>query len=179
MEGRVTYHIDRLDVLTDVGHAWAEFATSNGAPKLAAGVVGRSMWEFVVDETTRQVYRDLLVRVRLGRAVRFEYRCDAPAARRFMQMTMAPRGQFGVSFDSLTLKTEARPEVPVGSGAAPGDGLLRVCSWCKRVDVAGEWDELEVAVSRLALFATSRAPTITHAMCPECLATMMKEIDGA
>src|SRR5450631_2450126 len=90
----VSYQIDGHDDIISVNSAWKAFARSNGAPHLAEQVVGRSLWEFVSDGTTRQVYRDLLVRVRGGRTVTFSYRCDSPSLRRYMRMTMTPGAQW-------------------------------------------------------------------------------------
>jgi hypothetical protein len=118
----VSYQIDSHDDVRSVSDSWTVFAVSNGASHLAAHVVGHSLWEFVSDVTTRQVYLDLLARVRGGRTVTFSYRCDSPSLRRFMRMTMTPRAQNWVGFDSLTLRTESRvpPMLAVAHGGRPG-----------------------------------------------------------
>lgn len=109
--------------------------------------MGRSLWEFVGDVTTRQVYRDLLARVRGGRTVSFPYRCDSPSLRRFMRMTMMPGAGNSVAFEGVTLRAEPRV-LPMSTGPAdpPIDALVRMCSWCKRVAMVGEWVELQLAV---------------------------------
>jgi hypothetical protein len=176
----VSYWIEGHDEITWVSDSWAVFAMSNDAPSLTEHVVGHSLWEFVSDGATRQVYRDLLVRVRDGRTVTFSYRCDSPSLRRFMRMTMTPRAHDGVGFDSLTLGTEPRvaPTFLIHAGEQ-SDALLRVCSWCKRAAVADEWVEVEAAVERLGLFAGHSPFGITHGMCPECFARIMEEGDAA
>ena len=176
----VSYQIESHDHITCVSDSWTVFAMSNDAPSLTEHVVGHSLWEFVSDGTTRQVYRGLLVRVRDGRTVTFSYRCDSPSLRRFMRMTMTPRAHDGVGFDSLTLRTEPRvaPMFMVHA-AEQSDALVRVCSWCKRLAVANEWVEVEVAVERLGLFAGQPLIGITHGMCPGCFARIMGEGDAA
>jgi len=175
---QVSYDIDRHDEISGVRGSWNEFARSNDASQLAAQtVVGRPLWHFVAGDETRHVYEDLIRRVRTGKRVAFSYRCDSPALRRFMRMTMTPADADVVEFDSVTLRTETRPPVALLAAPAVSDGMLHVCSWCKQVLVDGEWAEVEVAVERLGLFAGGPLPSLTHGMCPTCLAKMMVELD--
>lgn len=177
---RVSYRLDDRDDIVFVSDSWGPFATANGAPGLAAGVLGHSLWDFVGEITTRQLYRDLIARVRTGRTAAFDYRCDAPERRRFMHMTMRPCDRHGVEFESVTLRTEGRRPVAIAARSAdPAQRLLRICSWCKRVDVGRAWDDIETAVSRLGLFAAGAPPALTHAICAPCQARMLAEIDGA
>ncbi|MBA3949498.1 MAG: hypothetical protein H0X44_06065 [Acidobacteria bacterium] len=172
---RLIYRIDRGDVIASVNDDWGPFAQANQAPQLT-DVVGQSVWDHVADDTTRQVYRDLLARVRAGHEVTFPYRCDAPALRRFMRMTMRPEPDRGVLFDSVVERTEARPPSPLLEGPPAGSSgvIVRVCSWCKRVHVRETWQEIEVAVERLGLFAGGPAPSLTHGMCEDCYARIMQ-----
>jgi hypothetical protein len=175
---RVTYEIDALDIICAVGDSWRPFAIANLAPELANGVIGRSLWNFVTEQVTQQVYRDLIERAKAGFAVSFSYRCDAPRLRRFMRMTMTGTAEGGVLFDSLTLNTEPRVApllLPVE--AAPGARMLRSCSWCKRIAVGERWEEAEVAVECLGLFAGDPMPMLTHAMCPDCIERVMNGSD--
>jgi len=165
----VSYRIDQDDSIAALGDDWVSFAIANDATHLA-DVTGRSLWDFVSDSTTRQVYRQLLARVRQGRTIRFSYRCDAPSLKRFMQMTMSPAPAGGVTFESATVRTEPCGTTSALPEAGP-DHLLRMCGWCKRVAVDGQWEEVECAVERSGVFA-GRPPAITHTMCPSCLQTM-------
>ncbi len=70
------------------------------------------------------------------------------------------------------LEPSDMPSIFIGAATTPG-GLLRVCSWCKRVAAHNEWDEVEVAVERLGLFADSPPAAITHGMCSACFARIM------
>ena len=172
---RLTYLIDRRDVITAVSEGWAPFARANGAPRLE-DVLGRSLWDYVVDDTTRQMYRDLSARVRDGHQVAFPYRCDAPSLRRFMRMTMRQAPDRGVVFDSVVERTEARPRAPLVSGPPPGSSgvIVRVCSWCRRVHVRETWQEVEAAVEALGLFAGGPEPALSHGMCEDCYARIMQ-----
>jgi hypothetical protein len=93
---------------------------------------------------------------------------------------MTPRPRKGVQFDSLTLRTESRvPPMIMGPPTAQSDSLLRVCSWCKRVAVGEEWEEVEVAIEQLGLFGGCSPAAITHGMCPACVARILGESTAA
>jgi hypothetical protein len=48
--------------------------------------------------------------------------------------------------------------------------LLRMCSWCKKVDIGNNvWLEIESAISELQLLERRMLPEISHTMCDECL----------
>lgn len=166
----VAYRIDSRDVFVHLSDGWLDFATANDAPDLRPeNVVGRPLWDFVADETTRQLYREILVRVRAGRVVSFPFRCDAPDSRRFMEMSVTTLGGGVVEFESTTRREEERdPPQPLLDREAPRAGdLLRICGWCKRVD-AGGWREVEEAVAALRLFERRELPRLTHGMCDGC-----------
>ena len=104
---------------------------------------------------------------------------DAPALRRYMRMTMRPLPRGGVEFDSLVdrieprspaLLTQAPPPPVCASGV-----VVRVCSWCKRVHVRETWQEVEVAVEWLGLFAGGPSASLTHGMCEDCYARVMAD----
>lgn len=176
---RLTYRINTDDVIVEVGDDWAAFARRNGATGWEAATVGRPLWDFVSGVTTRFVYRALLGRVRSGQSITFDYRCDAPALRRFMQMTMRPAAEGGVEFESATMRVEPREPLFAAATSPRTERLLvRMCSWCNRVAFDGTWCEVEVAAEALGLFAASGLPAITHAMCPSCLARYMGELDA-
>lgn len=175
----ISYDINANDQITAVSDSWAPFAVANDAPHLAAGVIGRSIWEFVSGVTTRQLYHELFSRVRTGRTVSFAYRCDSPGLRRFMQMTITARPASGMRFESLTLRVEPRdPPVILGVAQSPAGAPLVVCSWCKAVEVADAWEEIEVAVERLKLFGGGSPVELTHAICPQCASRFDLELDA-
>lgn len=171
----VRYRIDRHDRIVSLSDTFSAWAAENGAAHLADGVVGRSLWEFVGDYQTREVYRTLIARVREGRDLGFPYRCDAPHLRRFMRMTMWPDGEGGVWFESAILRVEPRAACWRLPDAAEATGvLLPACAWCGRVAVEGGWDEIEVAIARLDLFGDAPLPALTHGMCPTCYTAFLE-----
>jgi hypothetical protein len=166
----VVYRLNDRDEITYVNEGWCSFARANQAVGLdPEHVLHRPLWGFVADSSTRQLYRDLLASVRTGRTVRFEFRCDMPGCRRLLEMEVCPAGPGAVEFRTRVLWEQ--PRVPVSllaEGSARSEDLLRVCSWCKRVDIGGEWAEVEEAVARLRLFDLPRLPMLTHGICQDC-----------
>lgn len=170
----VLYRLNDRDEIVFVNAAWTRFAAENGGDRVAAsGVIGRSLWEFVADPTTRHLYREVLARVRAGRAMRFTFRCDSPACRRLMEMEVArvPGGE--TEFRARTLSEETRPAQPLlETGGHRSGELVRMCSWCQRVEVRGVWLEVEEAAARLGLFELPVLPRLTHGICEPCYARM-------
>ena len=89
---RFTYRVDGNDVITYVSEAWVEFARQNGAATLdEASVVGRSIWDLIAHAPTRELYKLVFRKVRVGKTVVLPFRCDAPRLRRYMQLSLTPR----------------------------------------------------------------------------------------
>jgi hypothetical protein len=156
-----------------VSSTWDGFAVANDAPELiGARVIGESLWRYMTDSTTREVYRHLLRHVRVGRMLQFPLRCDAPRVIRRLAMTMTAVDEL-VRFDSQVCAVEARPEVPLWRRDAPRrSDVVERCSWCERIEWNGEWFDFAIAVSRLGLFEGDLPPHVTHVMCPDCLIIM-------
>ncbi len=177
----IVYRVDARDEIVSVSESWDAFASANaGGPLTAREVVGHPLWDFVTDATTRQIYRQVLARIRSGGSVQFPFRCDSPACRRRLEMTVAATGDGGAEFRSRTLSLEDRSEQPlVGASATEGGGLLRVCGWCKQVDADGQWLEVEEAMVVLQLLERVVLPRITHGICPACHDRMLATLEAA
>jgi hypothetical protein len=166
----VFYGIDAEDRLAFVNPAWDEFAADNGARHLQSeSVISRSIWEFISDDTTRLIYREILKRVRAGHPARFEFRCDSPERRRVLEMDARLITGSGVGFRVRTLSLEDRSPQPLLDAARKRSGeILRMCSWCKRVPDGSAWIPVEAAAEKLRVFASPSLPLISHGMCGEC-----------
>jgi hypothetical protein len=165
-----SYVVDAEDRLTGVNAAWQAFATENAGPSVAS-VVGTSLWQHVSDGTTRHLYSLLFERVRAAqRPLRVAFRCDAPGQRRFMSLEIAPRPDGVLVLHSRMLQQEDRAPVSLLAGdAVRSDAWLLMCSWCKRVELAGTWWEVEEAVHAARLLCEEDpAPQITHGICADC-----------
>jgi hypothetical protein len=174
----VLFRIDRRDDIVFVNDAWTRFALDNEAPELVADfVLGRSLWDFVADATTRQLYAAVLRRVRSGSSVRFPLRCDSPSVRRYLEMSVGPREGATVQFETRLVAAETRPHQVLWKRATPSStDLLLVCGWCKRVNVSSEWLEVEDALVHLNAFDHPQTPPVTHGICPRCVDAVLSAL---
>jgi hypothetical protein len=168
---RNIYQIDQMDHLVYVSETWDQFAISNDAPEMVSSmVIGRSLWDFVTDDTTRHIYKAMLTVVRSGEPIQFNFRCDSPETRRFLDMQMTPFSNGGVQFETSTIRTEERSTQEVfRKSSTYNDNLLITCSWCNRINTGGNtWHEAERAVQILHIFEFDPAPRLSHGMCSRC-----------
>jgi hypothetical protein len=175
----IVYRLNRLDEFIYFNEEWVRFAVANDASGLLPEhVMGRRLWDFITDQTTEQLYREILDQVHAGRPMRFNFRCDAPEYRRHMEMVITRRDGGEVQFESRTVREEERPHQELlDRRAQRTDDLLRICGWCKRMDVGeGRWGEVEEAVAAFRLFERQALPKLTHGMCEPCFKTMSEKI---
>ncbi len=151
---------------------WLAFAAENDWPVTSAQVLGTELLASISDLRTRHFYGLLIDRVRsTGAPIQFRYRCDAPDCRRLLEMHMHYHADLDqVEFRSSAISIERREPVAVlDIRKTPRSGqTLSVCSWCKAVETAQAWIQLEQAVVRLGLFAAETLPRISHGICPDC-----------
>ena len=70
----IVYRLDKDDRLVGVNAEWDLFAGENGGPS-AALALDRPIWDFIADDTTRELYAEVLKRARgLSRNVSFPLR---------------------------------------------------------------------------------------------------------
>lgn len=181
--GEIVYRVDAQDRIVSVSSAWDPFAIANdGRSVTASAIVGRNLFEFIGDQATRHLYRQMLTRIRSGGNLAYRYRCDSPDCRRLMEMQIvATDSQGGVEFRSITLEEHPRAplELPQADGASDEDPveLQRACGWCNRLEVEGTWLEIEDALPRLRLLERASPPAVTHGICDDCLARMTDELE--
>jgi hypothetical protein len=165
-----------------VSDSWTHFALDNGSPHLVSErVIGRPLLKFVSDPETRHLYQILLERVRAtGTPCVVTLRCDSPSLRRFLRLLMSPLSGQEIQFLSHTLRTEPRESVALlDPGANRSNEFLVMCSWCKQIrHPQGRWIEVEEAVEQLGLFSLDTLPTLSHGMCPDCHAKVIKSLKG-
>lgn len=173
----VVYDLDVFDNIVSVNDAWDRFAAENASPSLvSSGVVGRSLWDFVSDPMTREIYRRLFARAREeSPPFRFEFRCDAPSARRLLEMEISFTGGL-IRCTVRTVNLETRePQLLLDPAVERSAQLLRMCSWCKRIpDDTGVWREIDDTVSLAAIFHYQMLPTVTHGICKDCSTLMIE-----
>jgi len=177
----IVYRINDLDELTFLSPGWDEFASANDGPEVAAeNVLGRRLWEFISDETTLSLYREMVDQAHAGRHLEFRFRCDSPTSRRQMQMHIAKGSDGEIQFTSTTHHEDERPNVGLLDATLPRiGGMLKICGWCKRLDIgAGLWSEIEEAANAFSLFERSSLPPLSHGMCEECFERVSAGMPG-
>ena len=175
----IVYRLNSQDEFIYLNDEWSNFAVANNASSLLPNhVLGRPLWDFITDQTTSQLYREMLDQVHAGRPMKFKFRCDAPEYRRYMELAISALDGGDVQFESRTVREEERPRQELLDSLVPrAADLLRICGWCKRVDVGGgRWGEVEEAVAAFRLFERQALPMMTHGMCEGCFKTMSEEI---
>jgi len=176
----VRYRINERDEITFVDGAWDRFAEANdGAELVGSEVLGRVLWDFISDPVTRQLYQQIVARIRQGHQMQFNLRCDSPACKRHLEMMIHATGTDIIEFTTQSLEVEDRPPMALLARGTPRSSeLVRMCAWCNRIDLGSDaWAEVEVAVERLKLFEVERMPQLTHGICAACFATMTSTLD--
>lgn len=179
----VAYRIDDNDRIVFVDAGFAAFAHLNGAEELVPPqLTGDSLWRWISDPATVQMYTALLARVRAGIGpVRFSFRCDTPVSRRLLEMNIRAGAAGEVVFETRLLRSRSRAPLRLLDAAVTrSDALLTICGWCLRIpDASGAWMELEDAVAALHLFESAELPQLSHGMCPACYESMRAALDDA
>jgi len=177
------YRIDRDDRLVLVGGDWASFAIANDDPDLATPDPARSIWSHVADDGVRHLWQMLVTRARDEvPVVRVPFRCDAPAARRWFEMTLTAGADGQVDFRSELRREERRTPVAVLDRQASRDvalPMVRICSWCCRAHEDGRWMAIEEVVRIRDLLGLESSPRLTHGICDRCTETLVLEPDQA
>jgi hypothetical protein len=174
--GDIIYRVNSRDEIVFTNEEWDRFALANGGGKVtSANILHRSLWDFIFDPTTRQLYHDILTQIRNNRVIGFRFRCDSPGCRRLMEMRIFPAEGATVEFRIRTLSIEHRQHQPLlESQAVHSEKFLRMCSWCKKINVEGTWMEVEEAVRHLRLFESTSLPMLTHGVCETCYGEMTR-----
>ena len=166
------YAVDRSDVIAYVDHWWVAFASENGAPELQeSSVVGRVIWEFIHDEPTISLYREVHDHVRAsGHAVEVPFRCDSPTLKRYMQLTIIPGNEGQLLYESKVIRTVPQHcEKLLEQTAQRSKSFLTMCSFCKRclLEPSG-WLEMEDISLRLRMDDEPSVPELHYTVCPNC-----------
>lgn len=176
----VEYRIDERDVLIDVGSGWAEFARANWAPELAVPTGDRTLWSFMDGGPIGELWQLLVHRVRtVQRPARVPFRCDAPHARRWFEMTIEPGRDGDVRFRSVLAFEAPRaplalldPSVDRDVAAAP----VPLCSWCGRGQHGERWLDIDELLQASRLLEMGAIPPVTYGICAPCRAEMRAEL---
>ena len=157
-----------------------------------AGVPGRNLFDLILGDDVRAVYRRLHQQVSAapGKVLTFSCHCDTPTARRLMSMTLVAvagtggGASPGVLYHSRIAETQgAAIAIMARLGAmAPSPDPARIvtmCSFCQRVAwPVGSRDEDRnwVAPETYDALGGPPDPLISHGLCPPCFDDAMRQI---
>lgn len=177
--GPTVYRIDESGKLIDVNPAWDEFASANDGEEVRSErVLGASLWSHIADPAVRQLYEHFVAAARAGKTITFPFRCDGPAVRRLLLMTIRSPDGKSVEFSSTLKERTGRPPIRLLDRRLPRTrDILRLCGWCHRVSVQpGRWMDLERAVAHRSPFLKPQLPTLTHGICDHCRDALLAQL---
>jgi hypothetical protein len=177
---RVIYIIDHDDRIIFTNDEWKQFALENDAPEMISEkVINQKFWNYLSGETIINIYQAILQRVRGGKAIKYNFRCDTPTAARILQMNITMLENETVQFETVLVQSKERALQKILDRYSPRtEEIITMCSWCNRINLSDEWHEVEEAISRLELFEQGSLPQISHGMCEDCFEIVTKEFLG-
>lgn len=166
------YSVDEADVIDFVDRWWLAFATENGAAGLEeAAVIGHPIWEFICDQPTTRLYREIHEHVRVsGKAIDVPFRCDSPTLRRYMQLSISRQDRGHLLYESKVIRTAPqRCLAALNRSTKRSRSFLTMCSMCKRclIEPSG-WLEMEDIALRLKMDDQPTVPELRYTLCPDC-----------
>jgi|GEM_PF-379215 len=177
----IVYRLDNKDRISYVSPNWDNFVIENDGPDdlLSANVLNKTIWLFISDSETSQIYTAILEKVRKFRkSFKINIRCDAPSIVRYIDISINPLDNENVEFNCVTIRTQPRPPVFILDRKFPRtQELIKMCSYCKAIKVGNIWLDTEEAVVKLNLFSKEYLPAISHGICSSCYEKFMKELN--
>jgi hypothetical protein len=177
----VTYQTDHRHRILAVSASWDAFAVENGAEShaLAAAVVGRSLFEYIEGLEVRHLYEILLKTVlETGVGATVPLHCDSPSLRRKLLLSIRPM-QFGVvEYEGRIVEIAPREPVLILDSTRPrGPEMVYICSFCKRIEQAGDWLDPATYLLQSNALAKEILPRLSHGVCPDCYWTAASEYE--
>ena len=172
----IVYRLNDDDEIVFVNDEWDRWAMENlGDVVIGPRIIGRSIWNFISGTETEEYYRQAIAQVRAGRRITFTFRCDAPDCRRLLRMTLESADNNQLQFTTTPIATELRAHEEFFNALADRhESSLCVCSWCRRIFLDGQWQE----VDELQLRSDSPLPRITHGICDDCRSCLATSLAG-
>ena len=171
----LVYQIDAKDCLVNVSNNWDEWAFANGGVEVTRhSVINQSIFGFISGESCRQIYRLLIDHVRKKHQESvFQFRCDSPGLRRYMEMKIMPEDDGYVVFESHVLKEDPRPDVSVLDLTSPrSHQSVVMCSLCQKVKCSDhQWQEIELVLDTEG-FSVKPYPQLIYSVCESCVSKL-------
>ena len=193
MEG-IAYVVRPDGRILDYGRRrWDQFASENKGEALLdpATVLGRNLFDWITGEAVQRTYRqwmDAVLTAKANHPATFKYRCDAPAERRELRMSISrieTADEPAVLFQSVLLDATARPPLNIYDFEAlarsaqerRGLPIVAMCSVCQRLrwppgalpaDAVG-W----VTAEHYYAHGGRSDVAVSHTICQDCLSAEM------
>ncbi len=172
IEAVYCYSLDAEDRIVSVDDWWLAFASENGAAELdRKSVLGRQVWEFICDEPTRTLYREIHNHVRAtGHPIVVPFRCDSPMLQRFMQLRISLHADGQLHYESRLIRVVPQARLGVlDPTREKSNNVLTMCSMCKRslLEPVG-WLDLQAISLQLRMFDQQKVPQLRYTVCPQC-----------
>lgn len=166
----IEYKIDRNNDIIFVNEEWDRFALDNYGQEITSEkILGNNLFDFIADVTVRHIYLDIIKKVREGNKISIDFRCDSPTFNRILNMTIQLEDGDTVKFISEAKKILPQNYMNVlDPQSERSNKLIPMCSWCKKIKMETEWEELEQAINKYKLLTQTKVPSITHTICEDC-----------
>lgn len=176
----VVYRIDGDDKIVSVNDSWAQFAIDNDSAPLCDGVIGSLLWDHIAGADVAQIYRDLFYHVRKKMiSVSFPFRCDSPDRFRRMRLEVLPLENEAIEFRAVpeVIGRHARTiDLLRPRSSTKLDSFMRICAWCKAIEVNGTWTPLEEAIDSTESLLQEPFPRLSHGICDVCYRQFSKYV---
>ncbi|HOK08560.1 MAG TPA: hypothetical protein PLT82_01420 [Candidatus Hydrogenedens sp.] len=173
----IVYKIDENNRITFVNEAWDVFARENNGDEIVSKrIIGRNLFDFISDITVKQIYLDLMEQARNNKKIKIDFRCDSPTYKRYLTMSIQCNEPNTITFITHLIRKEPQNYKSIlDSKVLRVRKVIRMCSWCKKVEFDSQWLELDEVINKAKIFDSEKAPMITHTICDNCLKSLVKE----
>ena len=172
------YLIDEQDIIREVNEGWDLFADSNGSPEaFSKEVIGHSIYDFITDEPTRALYRDIYAEIREQKlALDFTFRCDSPDIKRLFLMEIIPqdRGRILIRTQLLEEEHTGQPNLEFACVNAPVS--IPRCSVCGRVRWQGVMVSPAMAMNSGLTLDGGSALQVFYMVCEDCRSNLRQRM---
>lgn len=150
MQEPIRYVVDDHDIILQVEGPWLEFATANQSFLPIDKVVGRWLFEFIVTQEVRKVYKSVFDAVRAShKPITIPFRCDSHEVMRFMSMHIEPAAEQKLVVTSTLDQVISRSKVLASEIMHMSMSYEHLfCSHCNKIYIArtNSWVEIDHAV---------------------------------
>jgi hypothetical protein len=162
----VAYVLTPERVIVRTNAAWERFAAANGGAALALDPPYGALLDALLPVALRSFYVDAFTRAQAtGERWEHDYECSSPERYRRFHMVAYPFDGALVVVSSLRIeRPHDRPECPPDDAAYAVDGIITMCSHCRRVrHPAGSlrWDWVPD-------YVRAPLPNLSHGLCEPC-----------